>query len=211
GQLTRVTLADGRTIAYQYDAAGNRTRVSDSQLGTTDYQANNLDEITRAGDTTFAYDADGNLLSESSPNATTTYAWNDRNQLLGMSGPGGTSRYEYDPFGNQVAATRDGVRTEYLIDPAGLGNLVGEYTGATRVNYVHGLGLVSHTEGGAASYYDFDALGSTAGITNGAGSYVNRYRYLPFGETTTVAAALPNLFRFVGQSGVTDDGSGLIH
>ena len=42
--------------------------------------------------------------------------------------------------------------------------------------------------------------GNTVGITGSSGTYVNQYSYLPFGETTTVSAALPNLFTFAGQS-----------
>lgn len=209
GQLTQVTFPDSRTIQYEYDPAGNRTRVIDSLLGTTEYSANKLNQITSAGDTTFTYDADGNLISESSSSGTTIYSWDDRNQLLGVIGPDGTFRYEYDAFLNRIAAERNGVRTEYLIDPAGLGNIVGEYTGAARVNYAYGYGLVERTVGGVASYFDFDALGSTVGITNSAGTYVNRYSYLPFGETTTHEAALSNILQFGGEYGVTTDGNGL--
>ena len=60
------------------------------------------------------------------------------------------------------------------------------------------------------AYYDFDAIGSTAGITNAAGAYVNRYSYLPFGETTVRAAGVANPFTYVGQFGVTADGNGLL-
>jgi RHS repeat-associated protein len=63
--------------------------------------------------------------------------------------------------------------------------------------------------GGAAAYYDFDLTGNTAGLTNTAGAYVNRYTYLPFGETTTQASALPNPFTFAGQFGVMSVGGGL--
>ena len=50
------------------------------------------------------------------------------------------------------------------------GNLIAHYT--------YGLGLVSQvTSGGTSSYYDFDAIGSTVGITNSAGHYVNTYSY----------------------------------
>ncbi len=211
GQLILVTLPDARTIQYEYDPAGNRTRVIDSLLGTTEYAANELNQITSAGDTTFAYDADGNLISESDSTGTTIYTWDGRNQLLGVIGPDGTFRYEYDAFLDRIAADRNGVRTEYLIDPVGLGNIVGEYSGAGRVNYAYGYGLLDRVAGGIASYFDFDALGSTVGITNSAGTYVNRYSYLPFGETTTHSAVLTNIFQFVGEYGVTADGNGLTH
>jgi RHS repeat-associated protein len=75
----------------------------------------------------------------------------------------------------------------------------------------YGLGLVSQVSAaGASSYYDFDGSGNTVGITGASGTYVNQYSYLPFGETTTVKAALANPFTFEGETGVLSDGSGLV-
>ena len=106
-----------------------------------------------------------------------------------------------------------GFRTTFFVMLAliitNFGNIVGEYTGSTRVNDVYGLGLVSRVVGGVSSFYDFDGLGSTVGISNPAGSYINRYGYLPFGETTTLTAAISNLFQFAGKLGVTTGGNGL--
>jgi RHS repeat-associated protein/uncharacterized repeat protein (TIGR01451 family) len=48
-----------------------------------------------------------------------------------------------------------------------------------------------------------------AGITGSSGSYVNQYTELPFGETTTVSAALPNPFTFAGEFGVIQIGANL--
>src|SRR5262249_11986346 len=62
--------------------------------------------------------------------------------------------------------------------------------------------------GGSAAYYDFNNVGSTIGMTGAAGSYLNKYSYLPFGETSTIAAGLSNLFTYVGQFGVSQDGNG---
>ena len=78
--------------------------------------------------------------------------------------------------------------------------------------FTHGLGLISRIDvSGAVAYYDFDAIGSTVGLTGPAGTYVNRYSYLPFGETTTVTAGVANPFTYVGEFGVTSDGSDLLH
>ena len=52
-----------------------------------------------------------------------------------------------------------------------------------------GSGLVSQVSAdGTAAYYDFNNIGSTVGITGSSGSYVNKYAYLPFGQTITLAA-----------------------
>ena len=136
----------------------------------------------------YTYDADGNRIGQTDGTNTTTYTFDDENRLLGTAGPGGAWAFEYDPFGERIAITHNGQRTEYLVDPAELGNVVAEYDGAGGLiaRYTHGLGLVSRiVGGGTTAYYDFDALGSTPGLTNAAGAYVNRYGYLPFGEATT--------------------------
>ncbi len=75
---------------------------------------------------------------------------------------------------------------------------------------MHGLELVGRVgPTGAANYYDFDAIGSTAGITDNTGVYQNRYNYLPFGETLTSFETVDNRFRYVGSAGVSGEDHGL--
>jgi RHS repeat-associated protein len=212
GQLTSVSLPGGRLIRYAYDAVGNRTSVVDDGV-TTLYATGVLNEYVLVGNTVYTYDADGNLVSQADANGTTAYSFNDENRLVGVTGAGLAAAYTYDPLGHRNSATVNGQRTDYLTDPAGMGYVAAEYTGAGLVaRYTRGIGLTSRIDAmGAAAYYDFDALGNTVGLTNAAGAYVNRYRFLPFGETTTVLAGLPNPFTFVGQFGVMEDGSGTFH
>src|SRR6185312_6785394 len=76
-RVTSVTLPEGWTLAYTYDAAGNRATVT-SQYGTeaaktTAYvydSANRLQKVTSPeGEvTTFTYDAAGNRATETLPN-----------------------------------------------------------------------------------------------------------------------------------------------
>jgi RHS repeat-associated protein len=211
GQLTKVTLPGGRTIEYRYDAAGNRTRVIDSQLGTTNFVANELNQYTRAGSTSYIYDLDGNLLSKTDAAGSTAYTFDDENRLIGINGPDLTAVYTYDPLGHRNSATVQGQTTSYLIDPVSLWSATAEYTGGSlTAHYIQGLGLISRVgASGSAGYYDFDAAGNTVGLTDAAGAYINRYFYMPFGETTAAAAALPNPFTFVGRFGVMDYGGGL--
>ena len=76
-------------------------------------------------------------------------------------------------------------------------------------NYTYGLGLVSQIDSsGTTAYYDFDAIGSTVGISSVGGTYVNTYRYLPFGETLSVVANVANPFEYVGQYGVMQTANG---
>src|SRR5262249_14505701 len=98
------------------------------------------------------------------------------------------------------------------IDPRVLGGaVVASFAagGALTAHYTEGIGLVSQISAArTAAYYDFNNIGSTIGITGTSGSYVNQYGYLPFGQTTMIAATLANPFTFVGQAGVMNDGSG---
>ena len=111
------------------------------------------------------------------------------------------------------ATNVNGTQTNYLVDPTGLGNVVASYNGSGSLiaHYNYGLGLVSQTGPSGTGYYDFDASGNTVGITGSSGTYVNQYSYLPFGETTTVSAALPNPFTFAGQFGVMQIGTNLFN
>ncbi|MBD2202094.1 hypothetical protein H6G33_08800 [Calothrix sp. FACHB-1219] len=214
GQLARARFTSTNTsianqdLQYVYDAAGNRIQTIVNGV-TTNYTTNNQNQYTTVGGATYTYDADGNLTKVVDGTRTWTYTYNDENKLIGAVTPEGTFSYEYDAFGNRVASVQNGQRTEYLIDPFGLGDVVGEYNGSAATNYVHGIGLVGRFAGSNAAYYDSDLLGSTAGLTNAAGSYVNRYAYRPFGENLLTTEGVANPFEFVGQWGVMDEANGL--
>ncbi len=211
GQLTQVTLPGGQGITYVYDAAGNRTEVINN--GTTaSYASNSDNQITQAGATAYIYDANGNLLTATDASGTTTYSYNDQNRLVSINASDGTATtFQYSSLGFMTGMNVNGTQTNFLVDPTGLGNVVASYNGSGSLiaHYQYGLGLVSQTGPNAIGYYDFDVSGNTIGITGGGGTYVNRYSYLPFGETTTIAAALPNPFTFVGLLGVMQIGSNL--
>ncbi|MBH8574955.1 hypothetical protein I8752_18425, partial [Nostocaceae cyanobacterium CENA369] len=216
GQLTRaqftstnVSIAN-QDLQYVYDAAGNRTRTTINGV-TTNYTANNLNQYQTVGTAQYFYDLDGNLTRVVDGSRVSTYTYNDENRLIGATTPEGTFTYEYDAFGNRVASVQNGQRTEYLIDPFGLGDVVGEYnsSGGLTANYVHGLGLVGRFNGSNAAYYDSDLTGSTVGLTNASGSYLNRYAYRPFGENLLTIEGVANPFEYVGQWGIMDEASGL--
>jgi RHS repeat-associated protein len=184
----------------------------------TNYVSNDVNEYTSTTTngvtTTYQYDANGNLISATSGGQTTTYTFNALNQLTGVSGPNGTFSYTYDPLGYQISSTVNGQTINDLIDPFGLGNVAAQFNSSGKLvaEYTYGLGLVSQvTASDSAYYYDYNLQGSTVGITNSAGAYVNQYTYDPFGHVTTVSAGIANPFTFVGQDGVSRDGNGLVY
>src|SRR5260221_10341103 len=212
GRLTSVTLPNNtRNITYQYDAAGNRQTVTDNGV-TTGYTTNNLNEYAAMGGTTNTYDQAGNLVATDGPGGSGSYTYDALNRLIGVTNASGTWTYEYDALDNRTAVVHNGQRTEYLVDPLGLGNVFSEYNGSGQLlaHYTRGLRLASRVDAsGAADYYDFDATGSTVGLIGPGGIYVNRYRYLPFGESLSASESVANLFQYNGALGVQADGSGL--
>jgi RHS repeat-associated protein len=216
GELTAASFAStnatipSQSLTYVYNAAGDRTQTIINGA-TTNYTSNSVNEYTTVGGTTYEYDVDGNLISMTDASGTTTYTYNSLNQLTGVNSPTGNWTYQYDAFGNLAATTINGQTTDNLVDPTGLGSVVGQYTstGSLIASYSYGLGLVSQVTTSSANYYQFDALGSTSGLTNAANGLIASYSYLPFGGVLASTGSVANPFTFVGQFGVSTDGSGL--
>jgi RHS repeat-associated protein len=201
---------DGLTaqdLQYAYDPAGNRVSATANGVMTA-YTTNNMNGYIKVGTASYSYDANGNLTSIADGSQISRFTYNDLNQLTGSTTPGGSSTYHYDPLSHLMATTANGQMTQYLVDPTGIGNVVGEYDGSGNLiaRYTYGLGLTSRVDvTGAAAYYDFNAVGSTTGITTPPGSYANTYSYGPFGEQLAGTGTIPNPFSYVGQWGVLDE------
>ncbi|MEZ6134264.1 MAG: RHS repeat-associated core domain-containing protein [Pirellulaceae bacterium] len=217
GQLIEADFASidssipNQELEFHYDAAGNRIRtVRNGEV--TDYGVNNRNQYTVVGSAVYSYDAEGNLVSIEDGGETTTYEYDVLNRLVAVHTPTGTTTYEYDLFGNRVAMVENGERVEFLVDPFGNSVVLSEYdaSGELITAYTHGQGLVARTDtGGGLSFYDYDANGSTSGLSNNAGAYINAYAYTPFGQNLVEIEAIDNRFEFVGQFGVERDGTAL--
>ena len=133
-----------QSLAYTYDANGNRTQTVINGATTT-YVTNNLNQYTTVGNTTYQYDKDGNLVSTTNTSGTTTYTYDSLNRLVSVTTPTDTWIYSYNALGQRVATIHNGQLTTNLIDPTGLGNVVGTYNSSGNVvaDYTYGLGLVS--------------------------------------------------------------------
>jgi RHS repeat-associated protein len=201
-------------LTYEYDKAGNRTKIGGSfartgipqAIASTAYNAAN--HQTTFGDKTLTYDNNGNLqtITDSS---TTTYTWNARNQLTAISGPGVSASFVYDGLGRREKKTINSSLAEFLYD--GL-NPVQETSGANILaNILPGLAIdefLTRTDVGTSATSAFlpDALGSSLALTNAAGAVQTEYSYEPFGKTTLTGASNTNPFQFTGRE---NDGTGL--
>jgi len=217
GQLTHAVLAStdaeipNQDLIYAYDALGNRIYTIINGV-TENYVTNNMNQYTQVGDTTYSFDADGNMILENAADGTTTYTYDAENRQIGAADINNTWTYTYDALDNRVTVDENGALTQYVIDPIGLGNTAAAYNanGTLVSQFNHGFGLVNRVgDSGNAAYYCFDALGNVSELTNQAGEIHNAYAYRPFGETLRNVAVIPNPFQFVGEWGALAEASGL--
>jgi RHS repeat-associated protein len=216
GQLIHAVFAStnpsvaNQDLAYAYDAAGNRIETIANGV-TTAYTTNDRNEYTTVGGTTYQYDAVGNLISETDASGTTTFSYNALSELIKVVTPTDTWVYQYNALGERVSATHNGQTITYVLDPTGMGNVIAAYdsSGHLVADYAYGIGLVSQTTPVGTDYYQFNAIGSTVGLTNSSGGLDDSYTYDPFGSILSSDVTIGNPFQFVGARGVIADGNGL--
>jgi RHS repeat-associated protein len=209
GELTNAVFAStnpgvpDQSLAYVYDAAGNRVQTIINGT-TTNYTTNERNEYTTVGGTTYRYDADGNLISETNSSGTTRFTYNSLNELIKVVTPTDTWIYQYNALGERVSAVHNGQQITYVLDPTGNGSVIAAYDSTNNLvaDYAYGLGLAMQAGATGGDYYQFDALGNTAALTNSSGAIVNRYSYLPFGSIQAQSGTVTNPFQFAGRWGV---------
>ena len=147
------------TEQYFYDAAGNLTKIidSDGNVTTTDY--NSMGKVSSATD---------------EKGRTTTYDYDDFGNLIGISYPDGTSeRFTYDREGNNLTATDRMGRTVTMTYDK-VGNLLSKtYPNGARVTYSYdaNYNLISETSAsGGVTNYEYDKIGRNTAITDALGN-----------------------------------------
>ena len=125
-RLTTRTGPDGRAIAYQYDAAGNRTAIV-TPAGTTAYTFDALNRTATVtdptgGKTAFAYDLTGNRTRTAFADGTVeTRTYDARDRLLtdNTADPNGALllglAYTPDPSGQRTAVAETGPRPRQVV------------------------------------------------------------------------------------------------
>ncbi len=211
GQLIRAIPPKGKSIAYAYDAAGNRISVTEG-ITETAYTSNNLNQYTKYGDVIREYDVDGNLVKETGSQGTATYSWNYLGQLIGYTDfEGNVYNYEYDSFGLRNKVTVNGKTTTYLNDPLAAGGAIASSDGYDTVHYSYTDKLVSSKSGDSSYYYNDNILGSVTEITGNNGEVVNKYTYNHEGDVISKSETIANPYTYAGTYGIVNDNNGLIY
>jgi len=155
--------------------------------------------------TALSYDPNGNLTADE----TNTYTWDAHNHLTAISG-GVEVSFMYDALGRRASKTISGTTTQFLYDRL---NPVQELSAgnppaSVTTNLLTGLSIeeyFSRSDSSGTMSFLRDALGSTATLTDSAGTLNTQYTYEPFGATTVSGPANANPYQFTGRE---DDGTG---
>jgi len=185
---------------YQYDSFGNRTQsIIDGVTTVYSYDANN--RITQYGGTTYTYDANGNTLTETLDGVIKTYTYNSQNEMVSVDDSLDSSAYQYNVDGIRHGKTEAGIATVYLVDHnRDYSQVLSEVENGTEVvSYTYGDDLISQNRGVATSFYHYDGLGSTRGLSDTSGALVNTYDYEAFGEVLNQSGSTLNNYLFTGE------------
>ncbi len=192
-------------LSYTYDASGHRTTAGGSlarvslptAVSTTTYNADN--QLTKWASTATqpTYDLNGNMLAD----GTYTYTWNARHQLTQVKqGTTVTAAYGYDALGRRISKTLSGTTTGFAYQG---GNFIQEKNGSgtPTANLLAGGTdqTFSRTDSAGARYFLTDALGSSVGLVDGAGTTQTSYTYEPYGKTTVTGSSNGNAQQFTGR------------
>ncbi len=117
----------------------------------------------------------------------------------------GTVNFKYDPFGRRIQKSGPLGTTNFVYDGMGAnsnvieeidssGNVLARYTQSDLIDEP-----LSMLRSGAASYFEWDGLGSVTSLSNSAGALANTYRFDSFGKLTGSTGTLTNPFQYTGR------------
>lgn len=183
GELSTATTGYGTstasTIAYCYDADGNKTTVIP---GDGNASAATSCSGTSAYATTYTYDSAGEMVTQTTP-------------VTSANASGGTTTYTYDDAGNELTVTDPkGITTTYTYDAAGKKATI-TYSGSSahEVTYTYDAdgNKTQMTDATGTSTYTYNPFDELTSTTNGNGSTVS-YGYDTDGDITGITYPLPS-------------------
>ncbi len=170
------------------DAIGNI--VSKNSVSYT-YGSSRPHAVTRFGNTTYDYDANGNMVLRGDQ----TISWNAENMPAAIAAFDDLTTFVYDGDGSRVLKTEGGETTVYVNSYYEL-NLT---TGNATAYYYLGSRLVALKAGANLRFVHQDHLTGTSLTTDSSGDLVARVKYYPYGETRSSSGALGTERMFTGQ------------
>jgi RHS repeat-associated protein len=207
-QIDEPGTGNDQTIAYVYDAVGNRTQMNRNGVVTTyTYDANDrlFTEASTGGTFTSTYDNSGNLKSRRNGALTDSFTYDAENRLISADVQNGANpgpvAYAYDADGMRTGKTANGITTSFLLDKnQTLAQVVTETAGSTVVIYGYGHHLISQTRPGTGTrFYQHDGQSSTRQLTDTTGTVTDTYTFDAFGVLLSSNGSTPNIYLYAGE------------
>lgn len=222
GRITKIKHGDKGEMNLTYDAEDQITQIIESlpldvasfiQPELIEYSYDDANQINSAG---FSYDARGRRTAD----PRRAYTWDAADRLTRIVEGATTVDLEYTALGEVSRRIASGVATDYFYNYAIADHpIMAEkrssaytrfyvYTPGGRLLYFVDTPIATP----AARFYHFNHLGSTLFLTNAAGAVADTYGYTPFGHLVKHIGSSDQIFTFVGEYGVRQEGeSGLYH
>uniref|UniRef100_UPI000482566E RHS repeat-associated core domain-containing protein n=1 Tax=Pseudobutyrivibrio ruminis TaxID=46206 RepID=UPI000482566E len=192
GRLTQSSLNGQVKAAYEYDAFGNRTSLTEKETRTA-YKYDVLDRLVEARELnnsqaivkTYDYDKRGNQTKEFVDGLLQkTFTFDATNMLSKVvDSKAGELENEYNGLGFRVASTRPEEKIEYLCDLSrDYYNLLERTVNGETESFIYDNNVVSMSKSGNNYYYLQDELGSPMYLTGTDGSAVSSYAFDDFGR-----------------------------
>ena len=227
GLRTRVTEADGSSVAYtydklnrltgetrtgtspyayayEYDAVGNRVKTTKDGVVTLLVYDDN-DRLLSQGEVTYQYYENGNLKirTEGSESSGYTYDYENYLEYLWQNG-NPIMLLQYDADGNRIAKLTGTEIEHFIIDPlnnTGYAQVLEERdtAGTLQAYYVYGDDLLEMQRDGVSSFYQHDGGISVRLLTSPDETVTDTYLYDAFGNTVASTGSTENPYRYTGE------------
>ncbi|WP_304176534.1 RHS repeat domain-containing protein [Pseudobutyrivibrio ruminis] len=192
GRLTESSLNGQVKSAYEYDAFGNRTSLTEKEVKTT-YNYDVLDRLVEAKELnnsqaivkTYDYDKRGNQTKEFVDGLLQkTFTFDATNMLAKVTdATKGELENQYNGLGFRVASTRPEEKIEYLCDLSrDYYNLLERTVNGETESFIYDNNVISMSKSGSNYYYLQDELGSPMYMTGTDGVAVSSYAFDDFGR-----------------------------
>ena len=178
------------SIVYSFDALGNWTSTLTDNTTTQTRTANQQNEITSiSGQTTPAYDGNGNMTTDQSGHTLIYDAWNALVQV--KNGSTVLESYSYDALNRRITENPGTVRDLYY---SMLWQVLEEDTGGSMADQyvwsaVYADALVERDASSTRMYAEQDVDFNITALVDTTGTVQERYIYDPYGAVTILTSA----------------------
>lgn len=210
-RLIEVHYSDNHFEKYVYDGAGNRLGKI-TQNETVGYEYNNYNQLIRAGETYFFYDASGNLIKKTSKGKETLFGYNATGKLISYEKGKDKVIFAYDGEGRRISKTVNGRKISFINDPITPFTRVlleKDENGKTKKRYVYGCSRLFGQGPTDTQFFLYDQPGkSVSYLVDKNQRIAESYSYSAFGIRNK-ESSINNSYGYVGEE--CDEETGLIY